>query len=997
MSVNLGIIICNFNKKEYLQGCLSSLYESDFDNLTYEIIVVDNASTDDSVQFVQDNYREITLLENEENLGGSGGFDRGIRYAIDKNYKYVALLDNDILLEENTIINLIKHIEQNPKVGVVGSKICTMDNPEVLQEMGSFIDFETTFNIQTPLKSHIDNDQLPEVVVCDYVPACCLVTTNKVLNKVGSFDTKHFIYWDDMDWCTRVKKAGYEVHAINSSRVFHKMNSGNDDTTLSSVCKKSVFEQEFVKLCSNPIIRVVSFDVFDTLVHREVLQPEQVFLLMGKEDVVIEYFDYAENFQQHRIIAEQKARKLAIQKEVTIEQIYEELNLPKKVISTFIELEIEYEKNNIARNPQIDNWIKIAHAFNKRVICISDMYLDVDQINSIAIDKLENREYIEKVYVSSEQSQRKSDGGLYRTVLKQEQISEDEMLHIGDNLLSDQVMASKIGVVTLLLRPSKNYFDALEHEESYSTSSPKFLNCSQRRIATLLNPYDNEGERFFYEVGATIFAPVLYYFSIWLLELARKKNISQIMTIMREGAIFQYCLEQVKSSYPEYRKIEIILAYISRKSLILPFFESTNQHLYYKSFTIYDLFSAYNLKIPSQIQKYKNISLSEAVNINVDNETLSNKISQIISQHTAEIHKNSAEQQKFLTQYLKQLNCKQPLAVDIGSGGSIFKQLDKLTGNLRPKHYALMNKVYHKITLHNLDSFFPIMNRTSKGLKTTTRSPEIMELLLNGNNGTTLSYKKNNTTDQVEPITAKVISSRNNAKIRAFQQGVRSYFCVLSPRKAKTLNLHIDKRVEVTQSFTRLFEFPTQYEAEMLGELEHELDFAGDKTTTIVNKKPNSDSECLELLSSNIVRTEYEWPTGAITQQCPELLRSIHFKGLLENQTIINAQVIINTINKLSDNKKISIVIWGAGDFGEILVKNLLLQQNITIKACIDLRAEFESFKIEGIKVLPPNKIPDYLFDILIIASAEYKDNIIKSYRSICNENSIKTAKIISC
>lgn len=228
---DLGIVICNFNKVDYLKGCLETLYKSNFEELLYDVIVVDNASTDESVEFVKKNYPSIILLENETNTGGSGGFDRGIQYVMKQDYTYVALLDNDILLESDTILNLIKYIKENPKVGVVGSKICTMDNPEILQEMGSFIDFSEKLNIETPLKSHKDDDSLPEVVSCDYVPACCLITTNEILNKVGSFNTKHFIYWDDMDWCTRVKRAGYEIHAINNSRVFHKMGAANHTNT----------------------------------------------------------------------------------------------------------------------------------------------------------------------------------------------------------------------------------------------------------------------------------------------------------------------------------------------------------------------------------------------------------------------------------------------------------------------------------------------------------------------------------------------------------------------------------------------------------------------------------------------------------------------------------------------------------------------------------------------------------------------------------------------
>jgi len=228
---DLAIVICNFNKLDYLKGCLKSLYKSNFEALTYDVIVVDNASSDGSTKFVKDNYPKIILLQNDTNIGGAGGFDRGIKYAIQEMYKYVVLLDNDILLEENTILNLFKYIKANPKVGVVGSKICTMDNKDILQEMGSFIDFEDKFNVYTPLKSHKDDSSLPEVVVCDYVPACCMITSYEVLKKVGSFDVEHFIYWDDMDWCIRVKKASYEIHSINNSRVFHKMGAVNHINT----------------------------------------------------------------------------------------------------------------------------------------------------------------------------------------------------------------------------------------------------------------------------------------------------------------------------------------------------------------------------------------------------------------------------------------------------------------------------------------------------------------------------------------------------------------------------------------------------------------------------------------------------------------------------------------------------------------------------------------------------------------------------------------------
>jgi GT2 family glycosyltransferase len=229
----IGIVVCNFNKKEYLEQCLNSVLASDLPRESYDIVVVDNASEDGAPQMVKEKFSdEVILLQNSVNTGGSGGFARGMEYCNDHGYDYVALLDNDIRLEKNTLSELKKYIEHHPEVGVAGSKICTMDNPEVLQELGSFIDHEK-FNAITPLKGYKDSEELPSVVKCDYVPACCLITTKEVLKKAKSFDVNHFIYWDDMDWCTRVKEAGYEIHALNASRVYHKMGAINSVNTFS--------------------------------------------------------------------------------------------------------------------------------------------------------------------------------------------------------------------------------------------------------------------------------------------------------------------------------------------------------------------------------------------------------------------------------------------------------------------------------------------------------------------------------------------------------------------------------------------------------------------------------------------------------------------------------------------------------------------------------------------------------------------------------------------
>lgn len=226
MSKKVGLVICNYNKQDYVLSCIESVLNSTFTDL--DVYVVDNASTDDSVKLIQQKYGDkVTLLVNSDNLGGSGGFNTGLRKVLEDDYQYLMCVDNDIVMEKDNIEKLHQFLEQNPKVGIVGSKICRMQHPERLQELGAMLDFENSTH--APLfKDYLDTEDLPGVQYCDYVPACSLMLRREVVDKIGIMPEENFIYWDDMEWCYKAKLAGYEVAAYSEARVFHAMgtNSG---------------------------------------------------------------------------------------------------------------------------------------------------------------------------------------------------------------------------------------------------------------------------------------------------------------------------------------------------------------------------------------------------------------------------------------------------------------------------------------------------------------------------------------------------------------------------------------------------------------------------------------------------------------------------------------------------------------------------------------------------------------------------------------------------
>jgi GT2 family glycosyltransferase len=222
MSKELGIVICNFNKKEYIRGCLNSILDANLDNISCDIIVVDNASIDGSVQMIKEEFPNVILIENKENTGGAGGFATGMKYTLENEYQYICIQDNDTTVDKLAFVNLKEYLDNNPKVGVVGATILKMDEPEIIQEVGANLDFENFgFTLNYKDKKFI-KEELPDSINCDYVPACCFMTRLDVLKKVGVFDENYFIYWDDIDWSTRVRANNYEIHAITNSFVWHK-------------------------------------------------------------------------------------------------------------------------------------------------------------------------------------------------------------------------------------------------------------------------------------------------------------------------------------------------------------------------------------------------------------------------------------------------------------------------------------------------------------------------------------------------------------------------------------------------------------------------------------------------------------------------------------------------------------------------------------------------------------------------------------------------------
>lgn len=219
MNPKVAIVILNWNRKDYVLALLKSLKKIHYDN--FDIIIVDNASNDGSVEAIRELHPEVRIIVNPQNLGGTGGFNTGIRYVMETGgYKYLWLLDNDAEVETGTLDELVKTMEEDGDIGIAGSRIVDINSRDITIEAGAFFRWDTIevkplFRNERNIK--IEN-KAPDV---DYVAICSALVRTSSLEKVGTMDDRYFIFWDDMDWGLQFRKNNFRVVSVLTSVAYH--------------------------------------------------------------------------------------------------------------------------------------------------------------------------------------------------------------------------------------------------------------------------------------------------------------------------------------------------------------------------------------------------------------------------------------------------------------------------------------------------------------------------------------------------------------------------------------------------------------------------------------------------------------------------------------------------------------------------------------------------------------------------------------------------------
>lgn len=230
--MELSIIIVNFNGGQLIDNCLESIYQYP-PEVPFEVVLVDNASTDGSYDRVRASYPQTVCISETENLGLARAFNQGLRVA---KGRYLLSLDNDTRVLPGALQALIAAVQKDPATGIAGSILLNPDHtvqrtfrrrPSALNAIFGRRSLITKLWPSNPLSSrYLMNEKLSatQPFEVDWVSTAALMITRDALDNVGGLDEDFFVYWVDADWCARVKRSDYKIVAVPDSKIIHDEN-----------------------------------------------------------------------------------------------------------------------------------------------------------------------------------------------------------------------------------------------------------------------------------------------------------------------------------------------------------------------------------------------------------------------------------------------------------------------------------------------------------------------------------------------------------------------------------------------------------------------------------------------------------------------------------------------------------------------------------------------------------------------------------------------------
>jgi len=224
--LDLSFVVVSWNAKQYLVECLKSI-ENEATSFRYEIIVVDNGSSDGTVEILQANFTDVVLICNGENLGFAKANNIGIKKC---KGKYICLINSDVKLMQGCIFSMVQYLNTYPSIGILGPRIFNSDLtkqnsckyfPTLLNEFFRAAALDAIFK-DTRFKAVFKPHSSPDVITSvDVLSGCFWMVRKEAFDEVGLFDERFFIYAEDKDLCKRFKEKGWKIVYNPNAQAIH--------------------------------------------------------------------------------------------------------------------------------------------------------------------------------------------------------------------------------------------------------------------------------------------------------------------------------------------------------------------------------------------------------------------------------------------------------------------------------------------------------------------------------------------------------------------------------------------------------------------------------------------------------------------------------------------------------------------------------------------------------------------------------------------------------
>ena len=220
--MDISIIVVSYNTKELLLDCLASIFET-IKEISFEVWVVDNHSTDGTVEAIKKRYPRVNIIENKENLGFAAANNQAFRQM---NGHYALLLNTDTVLTNRAVKEFYDFMEANPEAGMACGQLLNQDG----SKQNSIANFptmltlfcnETVLRVLMPKKFPSKRREYLYPIKIDSCIGACLMARKEAMDDIGFFDERYFFFFEETDWAYRMKLGGWAIYFVPTAKIFH--------------------------------------------------------------------------------------------------------------------------------------------------------------------------------------------------------------------------------------------------------------------------------------------------------------------------------------------------------------------------------------------------------------------------------------------------------------------------------------------------------------------------------------------------------------------------------------------------------------------------------------------------------------------------------------------------------------------------------------------------------------------------------------------------------